>query len=165
MDEHFYEYRTGHTQPKKSRNGPVAFLLICVIFLAGIVSLLGMLNIRLFRQLQQADPQSPLSFSSGENIPAATDGLSLSLEGMTLQELPSLYQKLYDLPQGLYITQVAAGSDAEMLGIAPGNVLLAVNGSTVSQLDALQTLLENAGGQLALTVYQNGSENTLILNH
>jgi len=164
MDEHFYEYRTGRTQPGKSSRGLIALLLICVIFLAGIVSLLGLLNIRLFRQLQQADSQSPLSFSSGEDLPLATDSLSLTLEGMTLQELPSLYQKLYDLPQGLYITHVSAGSNAERKGIAPGDVLIAVNGAAVTQLDALQALLEQSVGQAELTVYQNGNENTLILN-
>lgn len=166
MDEHYYEYRTGHTQPKKSRNGPVAFLLICVIFLGGIVSLLGLLNIRLFRQLQQTDPESPLFFSSGEDLPAATDALCLTLEGMSLQELPSLYQKLYDLPQGLYVTQVSAGSNAEKMGITPGDVLLAVNGTAVSQLDALQSLLTQMDGYtLELTVFQNGKENTITFNN
>lgn len=165
MDEHFYEYRTGHTRPTKSRNGPVAFLLICVIFLCGIVSLLSMANIRLSHLLQQTDATSPVSFSGEDTLPAASDVLCLYVEGMTLQELPSLYQKLYDLPQGLYITQVSAGSNAKTLGIAPGNVLIAVNGVAVSQLDALQTLLNTLDGTLLeVTVYQNGTERTITLN-
>ena len=164
MNEHYYEYRTGHTHPKKSRNGPVAFLLICVIFLAGIVSLLGLLNIHLFRQLQQTDFTSPISFSQGGTLPASADALSLSMAGMTLQELPSLYQKLYDLPEGLYVTHVSAGSSAEQRGIAPGNVLLFVDGVAVTQLDALQGILEKTSAPVTVTVYQNGSVNTLRLN-
>lgn len=165
MDEHSYEYRTGRTHPQKNHNGPVAFLLICVIFLGGIVSLLSLTNIRLFRRLQQSSPETPVSFSSGELQPTVADVLSFSLEGLTLQELPTLYQKLYDLPQGLYITQVAADSNAEKQGIAPGDVLLSVNGVAVSQLDALQSLLNQQDGTaLVLTVYQNGTERTITLN-
>ena len=51
MDEQQYEYRTGRTEPTKKHNGLIAFLLICVIFLTGLVSALGLLNIHLFRLL------------------------------------------------------------------------------------------------------------------
>ena len=44
-------YQTGSTNPPKSRSGLVAVLLILVIFLAGIVSILGIMNIRLFSAL------------------------------------------------------------------------------------------------------------------
>ena len=44
-------YRTGSTKPPKRRSGIIAFLLILTIVLAGAVSLLGMLNIRLFQTL------------------------------------------------------------------------------------------------------------------
>lgn len=43
-------YRTGTTRPPKSHSGLVAFLLIAVIVLCGAVSVLGLMNIRLFRQ-------------------------------------------------------------------------------------------------------------------
>ena len=45
-------YGTGRTEPPKSRGGLFALLLILVIFLCGIVTVLGFLNIKLFRQLQ-----------------------------------------------------------------------------------------------------------------
>lgn len=57
-------YGTGSTMPPKSHQGIIALLLILVIFLSGIVSVLGFLNIRLFQQLslQQSDdePEIPL---------------------------------------------------------------------------------------------------------
>lgn len=160
MDEHFYEYRTGHTHPKKNRNGPVAFLLICVIFLAGIVSLLSLMNIHLFRKLQQTEPNSPISFSQGGTLPASADTLSLCVAGMTLQELPSLYQTLYGLPEGLYITQVSAGSSADKAGIAPGNVLLSVNGAPVTRLDTLQEIVNESFEPVTVNIYQNGGVST-----
>ena len=45
-------YETGRTQPPKSHGGLIALLLIFVIFLGGLVSVLGVLNVKLFNQLQ-----------------------------------------------------------------------------------------------------------------
>ncbi len=44
-------YGTGPTQPPKSRGGLVALMLIMIIFLCGIITVLGILNVRLFQQL------------------------------------------------------------------------------------------------------------------
>ena len=48
-------YGTGPMDPPKSRSGLVALLLILVIFLCGIVTVLGILNIRLFNQLNKQE--------------------------------------------------------------------------------------------------------------
>ncbi len=50
-------YETGSTKPPKNRGGLVAVLLLAVIFLGGIVSVLGVLNIKMFYQLQQEQPR------------------------------------------------------------------------------------------------------------
>lgn len=55
-------YRTGSTNPPKSHSGLVAFLLIAVIFLAGIASFLGIMNVRLFSALNE-QPESTVSMS------------------------------------------------------------------------------------------------------
>lgn len=78
MDEQnwMHEYRTGSTRPRKNRSGLVALLLIAIIFLAGIISALGLLNIRLFRQLekQPEDNSTPLSFSQNDpTMPESTE--------------------------------------------------------------------------------------------
>ena len=39
-------YETGHTRPPKSRGGLIAVLLICMIFLTGLVTVMGLRNIR-----------------------------------------------------------------------------------------------------------------------
>ena len=65
-------YGTGNTHPPKSYGGIIALLLIVVIFLSGIVSVLGLLNIQMFRELNQlaaADVSLPLPFmDTEENI-------------------------------------------------------------------------------------------------
>ena len=51
------EYGTGRTKPPKSNSSAFAMLLILVIFLLGIVTLLSILNIRLFQKLNQQSQQ------------------------------------------------------------------------------------------------------------
>ena len=65
-------YQTGSTQPPKSRQGLFAFLLVAVIFLGGIVSILSLLNIRLFQKLQSDTPDdASFRFSANESAPTA----------------------------------------------------------------------------------------------
>ena len=47
-------YESGSTRPPKSRGGIIALLLMAVIVLLGITTMMGILNIRLFAQNQQA---------------------------------------------------------------------------------------------------------------
>ena len=48
-------YQTGSTQPPKSYGGIIAILLILVIFLSGIVTILSMMNVHLFRMVKSQD--------------------------------------------------------------------------------------------------------------
>ena len=81
MDErnlHEYEpwdqdsYETGSTNPPKNRRGIVCVLLVAVILLGGISSALGIMNIRLFHQLNE--PEEPAaSVSFNEETEATAD--------------------------------------------------------------------------------------------
>lgn len=65
-------YGTGPTQPPKDNGGPIAVLLILVIFLLGIVTVLGLLNVKLFRQLRETEKNLAMSFSVCETVPEET---------------------------------------------------------------------------------------------
>ena len=56
-------YETGRTRPPKSHTGVVAVLLVVVIFLSGLVSFLGVLNVKLFAQLKAQPEQEDKSVS------------------------------------------------------------------------------------------------------
>jgi len=61
------KYETGRTNPPKSHTGLIAVLLVVVIFLSGLVSFLGVLNVRLFAQLQampEKEDEEKVSFIS-----------------------------------------------------------------------------------------------------
>ena len=75
MDEHRHSekepwdrglYETGRTRPPKSHGGLIAVLLVVVIFLSGVVSVLSILNVRLFAQLnsQVLHEDDPVSIVS-----------------------------------------------------------------------------------------------------
>ena len=157
MDEQ-YAYRTGRTDPAKSSRGLIAILLICVIFLGGLVSALSIMNIHLFRQLQDT---KALSFAEGEAAQTAEE--SLCLAGMALQETDPLYQQLHDLPQGLFVAQVEPGSQAEKLGICPGDVLISLDKTPVSTLETAKEHLDNKSG-FPITLWRDGKEIKLTLS-
>jgi len=84
---------------------------------------------------------------------------------MTFQELSLHYQILYNLPKGLYISHVEEGSSAKALGIMPGDVLVAFDGTAVSRTDALQSLLyaHKAGDKVEIVIYRSGRQYRLTL--
>ena len=94
-------YGTGPTQPPKNRGGLVAVMLILIIFLCGIITLLGILNVRLFRKLQlQQETELAISFTTGETLPAETSPILMETMAPYLEgELPSLH--LQQTPQSM----------------------------------------------------------------
>ena len=60
-------YGTGRTKPPKSHGGLIAVLLVVVIFLGGLVSVLGILNVKLFNELSNQPAQQPDSLSVVED--------------------------------------------------------------------------------------------------
>ena len=51
-------YGTGPTEPPKNRGGLMALLLVLIIFLCGIVTVLGILNVKLFTQLSNREQEN-----------------------------------------------------------------------------------------------------------
>lgn len=65
-------YGTGRTCPPKTHSGMIALLLILVIFLSGIITVLGLMNVRLFRELSDHEEEEEnalsISFSAEEAV-------------------------------------------------------------------------------------------------
>ena len=75
-------YGTGPTQPPKTRGGLVALMLILIIFLCGIITVLGVLNIKLFQQLKlrQEVEELSISFTTQSTEPQETHPVSVASE-------------------------------------------------------------------------------------
>ena len=80
-------YGTGPTQPPKSRGGAVALLLILVIFLCGIITVLGILNIRLFREVRdQKRNELSISYAPETTAPQVTEPTEVYAEPYSSSE-------------------------------------------------------------------------------
>jgi len=149
-------YQTGSTIPPKSYKGIIAFLLGAVIFLCGISTALGLLNIRLFQQLQaQPDPtQAAVAFSRDLDASAAfSQETALGFTGETITDFWHTY---HGLPLGVFIQTVEPGSEAARNGIVPGDILTSVNGRNITCIEELNTLLKNCapGTSVRVGIYR-----------
>ena len=150
-------YQTGSTNPPKTYGGILAFLLVLVIFLCGISTALGLMNIRLFRELSNMEnPQEnpAVAFSEAAQIESdATDEALVEFSmGFTGQAVPAFWQLYNELPQGVYIAEVDSDSLAALGGLMPGDVLTHFDGIPVPNADTLAALLEEYGNEEGLTV-------------
>ncbi len=157
------EYRTGQTHPKEKHTGPIAALFVCVIFLAGLVSALGLL-----RDYFEAGDKPPISFTKDELSTSHTQDSAADPHdalGFYCQNMSMTYQYLHHLPAGLFINRVAQGSLADSLGVSPGDVLISFDGTPVTHTDTLDQLLANcpAGHQAHLVIRHKEGTTAFII--
>ena len=122
-------YGTGPTQPPKSRGGVVALMLILIIFLCGIITVLGVLNIKLFRQLQvqKVEEELSISFTTESTLPEETapavaasepaQQIDAPFESMNLQQSP---QSVNNVPAegGMPLQDIYSQSIASVVSIS-----------------------------------------------
>ncbi len=102
-------YGTGPTQPPKSRGGLLALLLILIIFLCGIVTVLGVLNIRMFQELKiQEQTDLAISFTTVSTLPSQEDP-STPQEVRESVSIPFASLSLQPSPAGIDNTPVEGG--------------------------------------------------------
>lgn len=156
-------YRTGSTQPPKSHGGIIAFLLVLVIFLSGIVTALSMMNIRLFRELSAMEQteSSPVVFSRGSMDMPHENAQKYPL-GFAGQEVSDFWQIYHDLPAGIYVVEITDGSAS---GLLPGDVLTAIDGTALQSAQDFHTVLQNyqPGDHLEALLYRDGKEISITL--
>ena len=80
--------------------------------------------------------------------------------GISGTALSSFYQYYYRLPAGVYINEVDEGSDAQLKGILPKDILLSVGGQRVTSMEDVQTVLyaHEAGETVEVIIYRNGQQ-------
>ena len=73
----------------------------------------------------------------------------------------------YGLDSGIYVDSVTPGSPADKAGLQPGDIILTVNGLTVTTLEQFTVIRDqvNVGGTMHLTVWRDGEtfETDLLL--
>ena len=153
-------YGTGRTRPPKNHGGIIAVLLVIVIFLGGLVSVLGILNVRLFAQLkeQSKKPEDSLSVvaqfdeSRIETTPApeeTTPPIIVTEEDHAQLELSPTPDAMPNIPQngGLSLQQIYEENIASVVSITcsvPGGsstgtgVILSTDGYIVTNCHVVE---------------------------
>ena len=78
--------------------------------------------------------------------------------GIVAGSVPAAAMEAYDLPEGVYVSEVSDGSDAKEKGLRVGDVILEVNGIPVTSVAEVNLIKEDCevGDTLDLTVYREG---------
>lgn len=78
--------------------------------------------------------------------------------GITGTNVTQEVSQAYGLPIGVYVRGVEEGSAADLAGIRVGDVIIAINGETISSYDELNAAKDNykAGDTITVTVTRNG---------
>lgn len=157
-------YQTGQTTPRKSHQGVIAFLLILVIILCGIITALSMMNIRLFRMLEQTG--TSVQFSTKADVAATADtGVFSPALGISAQDISATYRSYNNWPEGIYISSIDPHGPAAHAGLRTGDILMTLNGTAITDeaafLSASQQL--TTGQQYALSVFRDDTSLTLTI--
>ena len=85
--------------------------------------------------------------------------------GIHCEVLSSMYRHYYRLPNGLYINGVDRGSPAAEAGIAQGDVIVTINGTSVTDMESYNAFLysQQVGDTVVLEIYRGGKYYTLRL--
>ena len=96
-------YGTGPTDPPKNKGALVALMLILIIFLCGIVTVLSLLNIRLFRELKTDKQQQELaiSFTTEPAEEYAEDTAPTQAPSVAAASVPNAAMSLQAAPKGV----------------------------------------------------------------
>jgi len=116
-------WQTGSTQPPKNRGGMMALLLIMIIFLCGIITVLGILNIRLFQKLKiQEENELSISFTTAATVAQETTAPVLMEEAAAVSESNAIPASI-DLQQSkAAVDNVPAGGGMALQDIYTQNI-------------------------------------------
>nr|MBQ8244423.1 trypsin-like peptidase domain-containing protein [Oscillospiraceae bacterium] len=133
-------YGTGPTQPPKSRGGIVALMLILIIFLCGIITVLGVLNVRMFQQLKDRE-RNELSISfTTEPVQQETESMAASepvhppadaqMATMQLQQTPAGAENIPQ-PEGLSLQEIYSRNIGSVVSISCSQIQSSSTGTGV----------------------------------
>lgn len=78
--------------------------------------------------------------------------------GITVGAIPQEAVENYELPEGLYISAVAENSDAAAQGIREGDILIAIDGQSVSSTEEVAAIRDtrSVGDSMRFTIWRQG---------
>lgn len=85
--------------------------------------------------------------------------------GMEVETISPLYQNYWDLPGGLMLTHIHPGGTAQQQGLRPGDILLALDGRSITDREDLYRLLysKKLGDEVIAVIYRQNRKFTVTL--
>lgn len=140
-------YQTGAIHPPKPSSGLVAFLMVAVIFLGGICSALGIVNIRLLKQLMEVTRETtPVAVDTRvETLPTTNALEQLEMQTPTLPENAMVQLQTVQSP---YYSEKAAN-------VMSAQQVYEANAQSLVDVLCLTHFSETEGG-IGLVISSNG---------
>ncbi len=78
--------------------------------------------------------------------------------GVTVGAIPAEAAEYYNMPDGLYVSAVSKGSDAETKGLRPGDIITAVNGEPAKTSNDVTRVRDQlaVGDTITFTIWRDG---------
>jgi S1-C subfamily serine protease len=123
------------------------------------------MNLKLYWKLNTVETAPQVSFSRSVDTPQPTEAVHEEVKelqthlGISGTVIPSVYQRYYKLPNGIYVSQVSSGSEAQEKGMVAGDIIIGLNGKAFRDSLLLDKWAKNQkiGDTVDLTLYRSGS--------
>lgn len=166
-------YQTGSTTPPKKHSCLVAILLVLVIFLSGLSSILGLINIKMFSAFYEdhAD-EIPVSLEDSSDLigqtqqeEAVSSAMNTKIIGISGEPVTPVYQRHFSLPEGLFITYVEEGTSAHRQGIREGDVLIRLGETKITDESQIHDFLEDQaiGDTFQAEIYRRDTDSRITV--
>ena len=140
----------------------LSFVFLCAVVLIRIVES----NRQLYypgaayynESLKVSDSEAPMRL--------AREAVPTNEHGEILVSVTSEDSELYRIPVGVMIRSLDPQSEASLSGLEVGDIIVAVNGNTVSDIESLSALAAADGGQAVtkLTIFRDNSYYVVSVN-
>ncbi len=83
--------------------------------------------------------------------------------GWSGKNITEIYSQYYKVPQGFYVSDMTSGGPAEQAGIEIGDIIVGVNGTTITTVEEINKIVEEfkAGDTVTIAFYRDDKLNSV----
>ena len=80
--------------------------------------------------------------------------------GISGEDISQLWARYYNIPMGINVRFISPDSGAERAGIQPGDIIIGINGQSITSMSELNAVKDTfaAGDTVTITVYRDGKD-------